>query len=67
MIKWIRISLKHCNFLNLYLGKPWFSRVCSRSLLKTLSERRNCPLEKLSSIFIKFEIVICKLCWFGRV
>ena len=25
------------------------------------------PLEELSSIFIKFEIVVCKLCQFGRV
>ena len=60
--------------------KPWSLRVCSRSLLKTLQEKEKLlvtsnfsfshsvfyPLEKLSAIFIKFEIVVCKVFQFGR-
>ena len=56
-------------------NKPWFLRVCRTSLLKTLWEieilliRRNfsfshsvCyPFWELSAIFVKFEIVVCKL------
>ena len=54
-------------------NKPWFIRVCSTSLLKTLWEKEKlritinfsfshsvfCPFEKLSAIFINFEIVVC--------
>ena len=59
-------------------NKPWFLRVCSTSLLKTL-KRRNVtsnfsfshsvfyPFVQLSTIFIKSEIVVCKLFQFGRV
>ena len=63
------------------IKEPWFLRVCSLSLLKTLWEKENLlvtsnfsfsysvfnPFEELSSIFIKFEIVVCKLFQFGRV
>ena len=65
----------------LFPNKPWFLRVCSRSLLKTLwgkkekllvtsnfsfSHSELYPFEKLSAIFIKFEIVVYKLFQFGR-
>ena len=62
-------------------NKPWFSRVCSASLLKTLWEKDELlvmsnssfshsvfyPFGKHSAIFIKFEIVVCKLFQIGRV
>ena len=62
-------------------SKPWFLHVCSTSLLKTLWEKENLfvmrnlsfsrsvyyPFAELSDIFIKFEIVVCKLFQFGRV
>ena len=66
---------------NPFPNKSWFLCVCSTSLLKTLWEREKLlvksnfsfshsvfyPFEKLSTIFNKFEIVVCKLFWFGRV
>ena len=59
---------------NPFPNKPWFLRVCSTSLLKTLWEKEKLlitsnfsfshsvfyPPWKLSAIFIKFKIVICK-------
>ena len=62
-------------------SKPWFLRVCSRSLLKTLWEKEKLlvmsnfsfshtvfyPFGGLSTIFIKYDIVVCKLFQFGRV
>ena len=61
--------------------KPWFLHVCGTSLLKTLWEKEKLlvtsnfsfshsvfyPFGELSAIFIKFEIVVCKLFQFGRV
>ena len=70
------------NFLlNPFPNKPWFLRVCSTSLLKTLWEKDKLLVTsnfsfshrvfylfgKLSAIFIEFEIVVCKLFQFGRV
>ena len=66
---------------NPFPNKPWFSRVYSSGLLKTLWEKEKLlvksnfsfshsvfyPFERLSSIFIKFEIVVCKLFQFGIV
>ena len=66
---------------NPFPNKPWFLRVCSTSLLKTLREKEKLlvtsnfsfshsvfyPIGELSAIFIKVEIVICKLFQFGRV
>ena len=60
---------------NPFPNKPWFSHVCSTSLLKTLLEMEKLllksnfsipkgvyyPFGKLSAIFIEFETVICKL------
>ena len=67
--------------LNPFPNKPWFLRVCSTSLLKTWWEKKkllvrsnfffsHCvlyPFRELFTIFIKFEIVVCKLFEFGRV
>ena len=66
---------------NPFLNKPLFLRVCSIRLLKTLWEKEKLlvtsnfsfshgvfyPFGKLSAIFIKFKIVVCKLFQFGRV
>ena len=62
-------------------NKPLFLRVCSVSLLKTLREKEKLlvasnfsfshsvcyPSQKLSAIFIKSEIVVCKFFQIGRV
>ena len=67
--------------INTFPNKPWFLRVCSGSLLKTLWEKEKLlvtsnfsfshsvfyPFEKLSAIFILLEIFVCKLLQFGRV
>ena len=67
--------------LNPFPNKPWFLRVCSKGPLKTLWEQEKLlvtsnfsfshsvfyPFGKLSAIFIKFQIVVCKLLQFGRV
>ena len=66
---------------NPFPNKPWFLRVCSTRLLKTLWEKEKLlvtsnfsfshsvfyPCRELSSIFINFKIVVCKLAQFGRV
>ena len=66
---------------NPFPNKPWFLRVCNTSLLKTLWEKEkllvtsnftfSCsvfyPFGELPAIFIKLEIVVCKLFQFGRV
>ena len=60
---------------NPFPNKPWFSRVYSSSLLKTLREKEKFlvtsnfsfsnsvfyPFGELSAIFIKSKIVVCKL------
>ena len=62
-------------------NKPWFLRVCSTSLWKTLWEKEKLlvtsnfsfshrvfnPFGKLAAIFIKFEIIVCKVFEIGRV
>ena len=69
-----------CTF-NPFPNKPWFLRVCSRSLLKTLWDKEKLLVTsnfsfshsvfylfgELSAIFMKFEIVVCPLFEFGRV
>ena len=65
---------------NPFPNKPWFLRVWGTSLENTAGKgeiARNkqfllfpvfsTHLEKLSAIFIKFKIVVCKLFQFGRV
>ena len=65
---------------NPFPNKPWFLRVCSTNLLKTQWEEEKllvtsnfsfshsvfCPFGTLSTIFIKYEIVVCKLFQFGQ-
>ena len=67
--------------VNPFPNKPWFLRVCSRSLLKTLWEKKKLLVtsnfffshsvfyhfRELSAIFIKIRIVVRKLSQFGRV
>ena len=67
-------------WFNPFPNKPWFLYVCSRSLLKTLWEKEKLLVTSnfssshsvfylfgvLSAIFIKFEIVVCKVFQFGR-
>ena len=62
-------------------NKPWFSRVCGTSLLKTLWKKEKlletsnislsvsvfCPFGGLPGIFIGFGIVVCERLDFGRV
>ena len=66
---------------NPFPNDPWFLRVCSTNLSKTLWEKEKLLVTNnfsfshnvfylfgvLSAIFIKFEIVVCKLFQFGRV
>ena len=67
--------------LNPFPHKPWFLRACCTSPLKTLWEKEKSLVTsnfsfshrvfysfwELSAIFIKFDIVVCKLFQFGRV
>ena len=67
--------------INPFPNKPWFLRVCSISLLKTLWEKEKLlvmsnfsfshsvfqSFGKLFIIFIKYEIVVCKLFQVGKV
>ena len=64
-----------CTMFNPFPNKPWFLRVCSTSLLKTLWEKEKLlitsnfsfshhvfyPFGELSAIFIKSKVVVCKL------
>ena len=65
---------------NRFPNKPWFLRVCSTCLFKTLWEKKKLlvtsnfsfsqcflPFGELSAIFIKFKIDICKVFQFGVV
>ena len=66
---------------NPFPNKPWFLRVCSKSVLKTLWEKEqllvtsNCsfshsvfyPFEELSAIFVTLKIVLCTLFQFRGV
>ena len=70
-----------CHVLNPFPNKPWFLRVCSTSLSKTLWEKKKLlvtsnfffsrsvfyPFRKLSAIFVKFKTVVCKFFQFGIV
>ena len=67
--------------VNPFPNKPWVLRVCSTMLLKTLWEKEKLlvmsnfsfshsvfySFGELTAIFIKFEIVVCKLFQFGEV
>ena len=67
------------NRVNPFPNKPWFLHVCSTSLLKTLQEKENLfvmsnfsfspvfySFGELPAIFIKYELVVCKLFQIGR-
>ena len=74
------LTLYHYKSFNPFPNKPWFLRVCCTNLLKTLCEKEKLlvtsnfsfshsvfyQFEELSSIFIQFEIVVCKLFLFGK-
>ena len=64
--------------LNPFPNKPWFLRVCRKSFENTVgkgdvtsnfsySQSVFYPFGKLAAIFIKVEIVVCKVFQFGRV
>ena len=67
--------------VNPFPNKPWFLRVCSTSLLKTLWEKEKLlvtnnlsfsqrvfyPFGELTFFIIKFAIVVCNLFQIGRV
>ena len=76
------IAVRRVNYHNNpFPNKPWFLRVCSTSLLKTLWEKKKLlvtsnfffyhsasyPSREFSAIFVKFEIVVCQLFQFGSV
>ena len=64
--------------INPFPNEPWFLRVCSVSLLKTLQEKEKLliksnfsfshsvfyPSGEISAILIKLKIVVCKLFFF---
>ena len=85
-IIWKRSKLFSADYFNVVISmsnpfqnKPWFLRVCSTCLLKTMREKEKLlimsnfsfshivfyPFRKMSAIFINFEIVVCKLFQFG--
>ena len=71
---------KHILLFNPFPNKPWFLRVCSAGLLKTLWEKEKLlvtsnfsfshsvfyPSRELSTMFINFKIVVCKLFHIGK-
>ena len=75
------MSVCSCQYFNPFPNKPWFLRVCSTSLLKTLWEKEKllvtinfsfshsvfCQFGELSAIFIKFEFVVCNLFQFDSL
>ena len=75
------LLLSYTSHINPFPNKPWFLRVCSTSLLKTLWEKEKLlvmssfsfsrsvfhPFGELSAFFITYEIVVCKLFQFGKV
>ena len=78
----LKMSLKKVwKHFNPSPNKPWILCVCSTKLLKTIWEKKKLlvtsnfsfshsvfyPFGDLSTIFIKCEIVVCKLFQFGKV
>ena len=75
------ICQRKIHILNCFPNKLWFLRVCSTGLFKTWWEKEKLLVMsnfffshsvfhlflELSAIFIKFEVVVCKLIKFGRV
>ena len=82
MGEWMKVIISALqNNITVSETNPGFLYVCSTGLLKTLWEKEKLlvtsnfsfshsvfyPFGELSAIFIKFEIVVCKLFQFGRV
>ena len=79
--RWNKCSSKMKFVFNPFPYSPWFLRVCSTILFKTLWEKEKLLITsnfsfshgvfwrfgELSGIFIKYEFVVCKLFQFGRV
>ena len=79
-VLWLAYTVLVPSF-NPFPNKPLFLRVCSTSLLKKLWEKEKLLVtsifssshgvfymfEELFSIFVKFEIVVCKLFQFGSL
>ena len=80
--EWVVGNQKEEKFIsNPFPNKPWFLRVCSELLSKTLWEKEKLLVTsnfsfshsvfhsfgKLSAIFIKLKIVVCKPFEFGKV
>ena len=77
----LTVTVSFDGVINPFPNKPWFLRVCSTSILKTLWEKEKLLIssnfsfshsvfylfEELSVIFINFKSVACLVCPFGRV
>ena len=64
------ICQRKIHILNCFPNKLWFLRVCSTGLVMSnffFSHSVFHLFLELSAIFIKFEVVVCKLIKFGRV
>ena len=75
------VGIRHRQLTLSQTSPVWFLRVCSTSLLKTLWEKKKLlvmsnfffshsvfhPSLEISAIFIKFEIVVCKLFQLGPI
>ena len=75
------MAIKRIVKINPFPNKPWFLCVCSTSLMKTLREKEKLlvtsnfsfshsvfyPIGQLTTIFLKFKIVVRKLFQFERV
>ena len=77
----LKINNSWTELFNPFPNKPWFLRVCSTSLLKTLREKEKLlvtsnfsfshsvfyPFGELYTVFIQVKIVVCKLFQFEPV
>ena len=77
----VHLSMLSWSSLNPFPNKPWFLRMCGKSLLKTMWKKEKLlvtsnftffhgvfyPFSELSAIFTRFEIVLCKLIQLIRV
>ena len=75
LLNTVFLTASYCRVVNPVPNKPWFLRVSSKSLQKTLLEKEKLlvtsnfsffhsvfyPLGELPAIFSKFKIVICRL------
>ena len=80
-VGWEWVKFVKWQMINPFPNKPWFLSVCRTRLLKTLWEKEKLlvtsnfsfsnsifhPFGEYSAIFIKLEIVVCKVFEFCRV